>query len=143
MRLGIGFLRWQRRRFARLLAAFGLALLFLFGLDAVLLLRRQFGVRFQRRHRLLDLRQQFLLVDGPVRQFVAVAESLILRGIRRLGGRQHASDLGLQFRLALLHALITHRLVFRRVRLDLRTIQRDMTELDQPGRLAQLQNLHE
>lgn len=57
--------------------------------------------------------------------------------------RQHASHLGFQFQLALLHALITHRLVFRRIRLDLLAIQRDMAEFDQSCRLTQLQNLHE
>jgi hypothetical protein len=67
----------------------------------------------------------------------------ILLGICRLGGRQHASDLGFQFRLAFLHALITHRFMFRRVRLDLGAIKRDMAEFDQPCRLAQLQNLQE
>jgi hypothetical protein len=36
----IRLVRWRRRRFARLLAAFGLALLFLFGLDPTLFLRR-------------------------------------------------------------------------------------------------------
>src|SRR6478735_7847748 len=45
--------------------------------------------------------------------------------------------------LAFLHALITHRFMFRRVRPDLRTIKRDMAEFDQPCRLAQLQNLQE
>src|ERR1700758_286318 len=125
-RLGIGFVRRRRRRFARLLAAFGLPLLFLFGLDAALFLRRQPGVGLQRRLRLLDLRQPFLFVADPIRQLVAAlvfAESLVLGGIRRFGGRQHASDLGFQFRLALLHALITHRLMLRRVGFDLRAIQ--------------------
>src|SRR6202048_1174099 len=124
----------------------GLALLYLFGLDATLSRRRQPGVGLQRRHRLLDLGQSFLLVAGPIRHLVAalvLAESLVLFAIRRLGGRQHASDLGFQFRLAFLHALITHRFMFRRVRFDLRAIKRDMAEFDQPCRLAQLQNLHE
>src|SRR5258708_2044643 len=128
LRLGIRLVRWRRRRFARLLTAFGLALLFFFGLDTTLFLRRQPGVDLQRRHRLLDLRQSFLLVAGPIRHLVAalvLAESLVLFGIRRLGGRQHASDLGFQFRLAFLHALITHRFMFRRVRFDLRAVKRD------------------
>ena len=145
-RLGIGGLRWRRRRFARLLAAFGLALLFLFGLDPALFRRRQFGVRLQCGYRLLDLRQPLLLVGGPIRHLVAalvLAESLVLQGIRRLGGRQHASHLGFQFRLAFLHAFITHRFMFRRVRLDLRAIKCDVAEFDQPCRLAQLQNLQE
>jgi hypothetical protein len=87
-----------------------------------------------------------LRVAGPIRQFVAApvfAESLVLFGIRRLGGRQHASDLGFQFRLAFFHALITHRFMFRRVRFDLRAIERDMAELDRLRRLAQPQNLQD
>src|SRR5674476_560897 len=146
LRLGIGLVRWRCRRFARLLAAFGLALLFLFGLDATLFLRRQPGLGLQRRHRLLDLHQPFLLVAGPIRHLVAAlvsAESLVLFGIRSLRRRQHAGNLGLQFHLALLHALIAHRLVFRGVGFDLRAIERDMAEFDQPRRLAQLQNLQE
>src|ERR1017187_7602023 len=71
LRLGIGLVRWRRRRLARLLAAFGLALLFLFGLDPTLFLRRQPGVRLQRRHRLLDLPHPLLLVASPIRQLVA------------------------------------------------------------------------
>jgi hypothetical protein len=35
-----------------------------FGLDAALFLRGQLGVGLQRRHRLLDLRQPFLLIAG-------------------------------------------------------------------------------
>src|SRR4029077_8373875 len=65
LRLGIRLVRWRRRRFARLLAAFGLALLFLFGLDATLFLRRQPGVGLPRRPRLLDLCQAPLLVARP------------------------------------------------------------------------------
>src|SRR5437763_7733430 len=111
MRFGIRLVRWWCRWFARLLAAFSFALLFFCSLDAALFFRGQFGLGLQRRHRLLDLRQPFLLVAGPVRQLVTTlvfAEDLVLLGIRRLGGRQHASDLCFQFRLAFLHALITH-----------------------------------
>src|SRR6202007_1478790 len=143
---GIGLVRRRCSRFARLLAAFGLPLLLFFGLDAALFLRRQLGIGLQRRHRLLIFRQPLLLVAGPIRQLVAAlifAESLVLFGIRRFGRRQHASHLGVQFRLAFLHALITHRLMLRRVGLDLRAIQSHVAELDQPCRLAQLQNLQE
>src|ERR1700704_4207691 len=56
LRLGIGLLRWRRRRFARLLAAFGLTLLFLFSFDPALFLRRLPGLGLQCGHRLLDLR---------------------------------------------------------------------------------------
>ena len=89
---------------------------------------------------------RFLLVAGPIRHLVAalvLAESLVLFGIRGLGGRDHESDLCFQFRLAFLDALITHRFMFRRVRFYLRAIKRDMAEFDQPCRLAQLQNLQE
>src|SRR3977135_884059 len=64
---------------------------------------------------LLVLPQPFLLVAGPIRHLVAalvLAESLVLFAIRRLGGRPQASDLGFQFRLAFLHAFITHCFVF-------------------------------
>jgi hypothetical protein len=67
LRLGIRFVRWWCRRFARLLAAFSIALLFFFRLDEALFLRGQFGLGLQRRHRLLGLRQPFLLVAGPFR----------------------------------------------------------------------------
>ena len=86
----------------------------------------------------------FLRIAGPVRHLVTTpvfAENLVLLDIRRLGGRQHASDLGFQFRLAFLHALITHRFMFRCIRFDLRAIQCDVAEFDQPCCLAQLQHL--
>ena len=44
-------------------------------------------------------------------------------------------------KLAFLHAFITHRFMFRRIRFDLRAIQCDVAEFDQPCCLAQLQNL--
>src|SRR5258708_2528521 len=113
LRLGIRLVPCRSCGFAGFFAAFGWAWLFLSGLDATLFLRRQPGVGLQRRHRLLDLGQPFLLVAGPIRHLVAAlvfAESLVLFAIRRLGGRQHASDLGFQFRLAFLHALVTRRL---------------------------------
>ena len=73
------------------LRAFSVALLFFFGLDAALFLRGQLGVGLQHRRRLLDLRQPFRLVAGPIRHLVTTlvfAESLVLLGIRRLGGRR-------------------------------------------------------
>ena len=42
----------------------------------------------------------------------------------------------------LLHSLVTHRLVLRRVRLHLRPIERNGTKLHQTGLAAQLQHLH-
>ena len=64
-------------------------------------------------------------------------------GTAAIRRRQHASHLGFQFRLAFLHAFVTHRFVFRGVRLDLRAIQCHVAEFDQSCRLAQLQNLQE
>src|SRR5215211_3097852 len=52
-------------------------------------------------------------------------------------------DLRFQLGGAIVHALVAHRLVLRRVGLDLGAIERDMPELHQAGLLAQLQNLHE
>src|SRR6185437_6402795 len=136
LRLGIRLVRWWCRRFARLLAAFSVALLFFFRLNAALFLRGQFGLGLQRCHRLLDLRQPFLLVAGPVRHLVTTlvfAEGLVLLGIRRLGGRQHASDLRFQFRLAFLHSFITHRFMFRCVRFDLRASNATWPSLTSPA----------
>src|SRR5439155_21547424 len=48
-----------------------------------------------------------------------------------------------QLRRTLFHALVAHRLVLRRVGLDLGAVERHMPELHQTGRLAQLQNLPE
>ena len=50
---------------------------------------------------------------------------------------------GFQFRRAFLHAFITHRFMFRRIGFDLRAIQCDVAEFDQPCCLAQLQNPEE
>src|SRR4029077_2950423 len=65
LRLGIRFVRWWCRRFARLLAAFSVALLFFFGLEAPLFPRAEWARALEPRHRLLDLPQPFLLVAGP------------------------------------------------------------------------------
>ena len=64
----------------------------------------------------------------------------------RVGGLascKPAIDLGLKLGFALLHALITHRLVLRGIGLDFGTVERDVAELDQTGLLAQPQHLHE
>src|SRR3954471_14788630 len=58
-----------------------------FGLDPPLFLRRLPGLGLQCSHRLLDLRQPFLLVAGPIRHLVAalvLAEGLVLFGVRSL-----------------------------------------------------------
>ena len=68
---------------------------------------------------------------------------LVLLRIGRLGSSKPAVDLGLEFSLTFLHALIAHRLVLGRVRLDLRTIERHMSELHQPRLFRKLQHLHE
>jgi len=53
------------------------------GADRAIILRGQFGLGLQSRHRLLDLRQPFLLIAGPVRHLVTTlvfAEGLVLLG---------------------------------------------------------------
>ena len=63
--------------------------------------------------------------------------------VRRLGRVEPLGDLGFQFRGAVLHALVAHRLVLRRVGFDLGAVERHMPELHQAGRLAQMQDLPE
>ena len=103
-----------------------------------------FGVGLQRRHRLLDLRQPFRLIAGPVNGISSPRLSLC-RKSRPLGhlpssaaraNMQAASAFNSASRF--LHAFITHRFMFRRIRFDLRAIQCDVAEFDQPCRLAQL-----
>ncbi len=93
-----------------------------------------------------DLLGPLLLVGDPVRHLIAAlvaAERLVLPRVRRFGSAHPLGDLGVEFRRPLGHALVAHRLVFRGVRLDLRSVERDMPELRQPGPFAQLQNLGE
>jgi hypothetical protein len=49
----------------------------------------------------------------------------------------------MQLSLPLAHALVAHRLVFGRTRLDLGAVERRVPELHQPGPLAQFEHLHE
>ena len=120
--LGLGLVRWRRRRFARLLAAFGLALLFLFRLDS----RRSSppppapaSASSTAVIACWIFASRFSLVAGPIRHLVAalvLAESLVLFQVnpppRRL--RQHAERprLSIPPRVALPAALITHRFMF-------------------------------
>ena len=62
-------------------------------------------------------------------------------GVRRFGGGQPAIHLGLQFRLAFLHALVAHGFVFGGIRLDFGSIEGDMTELHEPRFFRKLQDL--
>ena len=87
-----------------------------------------------------------LLIGDPLRHLLAgliAAVQLVLLGVRRLGRAEPLGDLGFQLGGAIVHALVAHRLVLRRVGLDLGAIERDMPELHQAGLLAQLQNLRE
>jgi len=69
-------------------------------------------------HCLLDLRSASACrqPDPASRRRACLCESLVLLGIRRLGGRSMRAT-SLSIPLAFLHALITHRFVFRRIRL--------------------------
>ena len=89
---------------------------------------------------------RFFLFGHPVGQLLAAlirAEGFVFLGVRRLGGAQPPLNLGLELRRPLLHAIVAHRLVLGGVRLDLRAVERDMAELDQPRLLAKLENLRE
>ena len=63
--------------------------------------------------------------------------------ISRLGGFEPAVHLRLKLCFSLLHALVAHCLVLRRIRLDLGPVERDVPKLHQAGLLGKLQNLHE
>ena len=86
----------------------------------------------------------------PPRQFAAqfiaphpLAMQLVFRGIdfRRL--RQQFFHLRFQLLLLLLHAPVTHRLVFTRVGLQLCAVNRHMPQLDQSRFATQLKHLRE
>jgi hypothetical protein len=70
-------------------------------------------------------------------------ERLVLRGVRRLRRLQPAVNLFLQLGLPLANALVAHRLVLGRIRLDLGAVERHVPELHQSGPLAQFEHLHE
>ena len=57
---------------------------------------------------------------------------LVFFGVGGFGSFQPAIHLGLQFGIAL-HERVTHRFVFGRVRLDLRAVQRDVAQFQEPG----------
>ena len=92
-----------------------------------------------------DLLQPLLLVGHPIRHLVAAlaAMQLVLFRVGGLRRRQPAVHLRCKLRFPLLHALIAHRFVLRRVRLDLGAIERHVPEPHQTGLLGQLQHLHE
>ena len=130
----------------RLLAAFGLPLL----LCRSLLFDLGFGARlrlgFQRSLCRPDRLCAPLLVSDPVRHLLAglvTAVQLVLPGIGRFCGTQPLGNLRFQLGCTFLHALVAHRLVLGSVRLNLRAVERHMPEFDEPGLLAQLQDLHE
>jgi len=80
----------------------------------------------------VNLSQPRLLVGHPVRHLVAAPvgpERLVLRGVRRLRRLEPAVNLGLQLGLPLAHALVAHRLVLGRIRLDLGAVERHVPEL--------------
>ena len=126
------------------LAAFGLS--FLLRLGPRLPLRFGGGSRLGLQFGLgcADLLGAPLLVGDPVRHLVAALvapEGGVFAGVRRRRGVHPGVDLGFQFRRALAHPLVAHRFVLGGVGLDLRPVERDMAELDQPGPLAQPQHL--
>ena len=146
LRFGIGLLGRRGCWLARFLRPFGFS--FLLGLGSRSGLRRggRFRLGLQFGLRRPDLLGALLLVRDPVRQLLAAlvaAERLVFLGVRRFGGAHPLGDLGVELGRPLGHALITHRLVLRSVRLDLRAVERHMAELRQPRPVAQLQNLRE
>ena len=140
-----GSLLRRRRRPAALFTAFRDALLFRLAPTLSLLFGGGFGFRLQLSLGLAYLLQPLLFVGDPIGHLIAtfVAVQPILLRIRGLGGFEPAVDLGLKLRFPLLHPLVAHRLVFRRIRLDLGAVQRHMPELHQAGLLGKLQHLHE
>ena len=68
---------------------------------------------------------------------------LVLPGvIGRFRFCQQRIDLFFEFQLGLLHPLVAHRLVARRIGLDLRAVNGNRPELDQSAFLRQLHHLH-
>ena len=67
----------------------------------------------------------------------------IVPRIRRLRLLEQRRDLRVEPCLLRHHPAITHRLVLRRIRLDLRAIQGDVSQLDQARPLTECQDLHE
>ena len=130
----------------RLLAAFGLPFLLCRGLLFELGFGGGFRLGFQRSLRRPDRLRATFLVRDPVRHLLAgfvTAVKLVLRGVGRFCGTQPVDDLRFQLGGAFLHALVAHRLMLGGVRLNLRAVERHMPEFNEPGLLAQLQDLHE
>jgi hypothetical protein len=117
----------------------------------IIILRLGFGLGlrlgfcFERGLGLADLGQALLFVGNPVGQLVAAlvgAQARVILAVGSLSSLQPVRYFGCQSGLGLLHPRIAHRLVLGRIGFDLRTIQRDMAELDQTSLGAQLQHLH-
>ena len=73
----------------------------------------------------------------------ALAVQSVLLRIHRLGLSEQPGHLLLQLASLLLHPAVTHRLVLRRVRPNLRPVERHVPQPRQPSLSAQLQHLHE
>src|SRR6516165_6247069 len=136
--LGLGVWRWGRR--GSFPATFAPSLDFLLLICSRLLLKlgfgRSLGLSLQFGLGLPDLRGTPLLVGDPIRHLIAAlvaAMQLVLFAIRRRGRAEPAGNLGFQFRGALRHAAIAHRLVLRCIGLDLAAIKRHMPQLHQAG----------
>src|SRR5690606_7672352 len=126
-----------RRRWplAVLLATFGDAPFLGLGPAPHLLLGGGFHFRLQLGLGLADPLKPLMLVGHPIRQLIAalVAVELVLLRIGGLGGFKPTADLGRKFRFPFLHAIITHRLVLGRVRLDLGAVKRHMPSFTKPA----------
>src|SRR5215469_15170495 len=85
-----------------------------------------------------ELRQPLLFIGHPGGHLIAALGAVlpVLAGIGRFGGVQPAVNLSHKLNLAPLHAVIAHCLVLGGVRLDLRTIERDVAEFHQTGLLG-------
>ena len=104
------------------------------------------GLRFERRFGLADLAQAGVTsrqLCGKLVSAAASAEARLFLGIDALGFRQQALDLVLQLLLGFGHPAIAHRLVLGGVGPDLRTVDGDVAELDQPSSLTEPKHLYE
>ena len=144
LRFGIGLFGRRGGGLSRFLAALGPSPFLALGLRFGLGRRSRFRLGLQFGLRRPDLLGALLLVGDPIGQLLAAlirAEGLVVLGVRSLGGAQPSLNLGLALRRPLAHALVAHRLVLGGVRLDLRSVERDMAELHQSRLRAQLENL--
>src|SRR5580698_39866 len=94
------------------------------------------GLRLKRPSGLADFGQALLFVGDPAWHFVAATACAVEFVLLRVGccrSIKPAIHFSAKLRLARLHAVVAHRLVFGGVRLDLRAVERDMPQLRQPG----------